>query len=307
MEGRQTAVSVQRNSTTRPPMPLTRCNAEPITTRTTTGIPTTCASPTTRRIAPLATCSVCDAAGSDYHPRPPPLLAPMKTKITLPHRRFVRAAGLLLPGVALALCCGTVALAQIAPGPLSRAHQQLEGVTKCASCHEFGATTRGFKCLECHAEIRRRVDARTGFHGRNFRSAEGESDCRRCHKEHKGQATPLISLDRQLWPASMRGNRARNVTSQREFPLPSAPRSSSKIRTGLSSAFAATALLVTRINIKANWAPIASAVTPRMASSRPPASIIPPPTSRSPDCTRRNPARNAMDPSPVRRMPNSKD
>src|SRR5215471_5406887 len=64
-----------------------------------------------------------------------------------------------LAGIAIALWCCTLAEAQISPGPLSRAHQQLEGVTKCASCHDFGAGSRGFRCLECHAEIRRRVDA----------------------------------------------------------------------------------------------------------------------------------------------------
>jgi hypothetical protein len=98
---------------------------------------------------------------------------------------------------ALALWCCTLAQAQIAPGPLSRAHQHLEGVTKCASCHEFGGATRSFKCLECHAEIKRRVDAKIGFHGRNYKGTTGETDCHRCHQEHKGLATPLIKLDRQ--------------------------------------------------------------------------------------------------------------
>jgi hypothetical protein len=99
--------------------------------------------------------------------------------------------------LALVLWCCTVSQAQIAPGPLSRAHQQLDGLTKCGSCHAFGAAARGFKCLECHAEIRRRVEAKTGFHANNYKSLTSEADCRRCHKEHKGLATPLISLDRQ--------------------------------------------------------------------------------------------------------------
>jgi hypothetical protein len=102
-----------------------------------------------------------------------------------------------LLGVALALWCCALAQAQIAPGPLSRAHKQLEGLTKCMSCHEFGTATRGFKCLECHAEIRRRVEAKTGFHALAYKSAAGETDCRRCHQEHKGLTTPLIRLDRQ--------------------------------------------------------------------------------------------------------------
>jgi hypothetical protein len=102
-------------------------------------------------------------------------------------------------GVPLVLWCGAVAQAQVAPGPLSSAHKQLEGIIKCGSCHEFGATASKFKCLECHVEIKRRVETRAGFHGRNYKGLPGETDCQRCHQEHKGQATPLIHLDRQTF------------------------------------------------------------------------------------------------------------
>ena len=98
---------------------------------------------------------------------------------------------------ALTLWCGAGAFAQVAPGPLSRAHQQLDSITRCGSCHEVGRGTSGFKCLECHLEIRRRVQAGAGFHGRNYKNLAGETDCRRCHAEHKGKDVPLIRLDRQ--------------------------------------------------------------------------------------------------------------
>src|SRR5438067_335633 len=99
--------------------------------------------------------------------------------------------------ITVALFAVAMAHAQIAPGPLSHAHEQLEGLTKCGSCHAFGAASSNFKCLECHAEIKHRVEAKTGFHGRNYNALPGETDCRRCHQEHKGQTTPLIHLDRQ--------------------------------------------------------------------------------------------------------------
>jgi hypothetical protein len=86
-------------------------------------------------------------------------------------------------------------MAQISPGPLSKAHQQLEGVTKCASCHEFGAGARGFKCVDCHGEIKRRADARTGLHARVIRTNnDGQKECARCHVEHQGDRVPLIRL-----------------------------------------------------------------------------------------------------------------
>ncbi len=90
--------------------------------------------------------------------------------------------------------CG-VAQAQIAPGPVSRAHADLDGVTKCTSCHDFGA--RRLKCLECHAEIRQRVEAGKGYHSRAYKNSPGETDCARCHAEHKGPKFKLITLERK--------------------------------------------------------------------------------------------------------------
>lgn len=93
----------------------------------------------------------------------------------------------------------SLAFAQISPGALSRAHQQLEGVAKCASCHDFGAGARRFKCLECHTEIQRRLQAQTGFHSRAYKSSSDEIDCVRCHLEHNGQNFALTRLDRKTF------------------------------------------------------------------------------------------------------------
>jgi hypothetical protein len=120
----------------------------------------------------------------------------MKEKVALLHSRLSHIARRPVYRAALALTCATLALAQVAPGPLSSAHQQLDGVTKCSSCHNFGAVARGFKCLECHTEIRRRVDAKTGLHGRSYKASADEIDCHGCHKEHNGRASSLIALDR---------------------------------------------------------------------------------------------------------------
>jgi hypothetical protein len=89
------------------------------------------------------------------------------------------------------------ALAQISPGPLTKSHQNLEGMTKCSSCHDFGAGSRGFRCLECHQEIKQRLDTHSGFHSRAFKASTGEADCARCHAEHNGRTFQLIRQDRQ--------------------------------------------------------------------------------------------------------------
>ena len=86
--------------------------------------------------------------------------------------------------------------AQISPGPLSRAHHDLEGPTKCASCHTFGLGERGLKCLDCHTEIRKRIEAKRGYHARAFNASRGSMDCARCHLEHNGQQFQITKLDK---------------------------------------------------------------------------------------------------------------
>jgi len=108
-------------------------------------------------------------------------------------------ARILLGSIALVLSCSTTVSAQISPGPLSKAHQQLEGVTNCVTCHNFRAGARALKCLDCHAEIKRRINEHTGFHAHAYKPSPDQTDCARCHAEHNGQKFPLIRLERQTF------------------------------------------------------------------------------------------------------------
>jgi hypothetical protein len=82
--------------------------------------------------------------------------------------------------------------AQISPGPLSKAHESLDGSTQCRSCHEFGTSTPTFKCLECHKEIAGRLTANKGYHAQlGMRNPNGR-DCVRCHLEHNGEDFSLV-------------------------------------------------------------------------------------------------------------------
>ncbi|MDZ7291447.1 MAG: cytochrome C [candidate division KSB1 bacterium] len=90
-----------------------------------------------------------------------------------------------------------VASAQISPGPLARPHRQLEGLTKCLSCHEVGKQTSNTKCLNCHVAIAGRLQARRGFHPTvTSVSASGSvkktKPCASCHSEHNGRDFDLI-------------------------------------------------------------------------------------------------------------------
>jgi hypothetical protein len=107
----------------------------------------------------------------------------------------MRALQLILAAVAAAALAGT-AWAQISPGPLTAAHQSLEGAAKCNSCHVFGLGQRALKCLDCHTEIARRVTANLGFHAQAYKASETQLDCARCHAEHNGRRFQITKLDR---------------------------------------------------------------------------------------------------------------
>jgi len=85
---------------------------------------------------------------------------------------------------------------QISPGPLSKAHSSLSGVTHCLDCHKIGQAAPEFKCMGCHDDIRQRAVARRGFHGAVFRQNElTDRVCVACHAEHNGENFSLIIWD----------------------------------------------------------------------------------------------------------------
>jgi thioredoxin reductase/ferredoxin len=80
--------------------------------------------------------------------------------------------------------------AQVSPGPLSRAHADLDATTQCFKCHARGGGMDA-RCLDCHTEIAARRRAAAGIHGREAR----DQDCARCHPEHAGRDFALIQWD----------------------------------------------------------------------------------------------------------------
>lgn len=92
------------------------------------------------------------------------------------------------------------AAAQISPGDLSSSHTQLEGMSNCTQCHTLGKTISSERCLACHTEIRSRLDARTGLHGRNK-----YEQCIDCHKEHHGRDFSMRKIDTKSFDHSLTG------------------------------------------------------------------------------------------------------
>src|SRR5947209_1852310 len=95
---------------------------------------------------------------------------------------------------------GCVAIALLAdllsPGPLAKAHAELEGVSSCTKCHVKGGQVSEQRCLDCHAELKERVAKKTGFHGR---IPPKELSCSECHHEHQGRDFELID-----WPGGQK-------------------------------------------------------------------------------------------------------
>ncbi len=91
------------------------------------------------------------------------------------------------------------AAAQISPGPLSRAHQSINGVTDCVSCHEVSAGKPIFKCLACHNEIASRIGARRGLHATYDIKPGSSRECLNCHSEHNGEDFILAKWDLKVF------------------------------------------------------------------------------------------------------------
>ena len=92
-------------------------------------------------------------------------------------------------GIFVVALAGTAA-AQFSPGPLSRAHAGIDGVTNCFKCHEPRKTTTAERCLVCHEALAARITAGTGLHG--HMGAATRARCGACHAEHGGRAAPLV-------------------------------------------------------------------------------------------------------------------
>ena len=79
----------------------------------------------------------------------------------------------------------------LSPGRLARAHEAIEGLRNCTSCHQLG--TPGIsaeRCLECHQPVRERLANDTGYHATVTPDA-----CAECHQDHLGVDFDLVRLD----------------------------------------------------------------------------------------------------------------
>ncbi len=101
--------------------------------------------------------------------------------------RALTAALSAAAGLALA---AVPAGAQLSPGPLAAAHQELDGAISCFKCHSrAGAGSMDERCLACHVEVAWTIEARRGLHGH---APESAPDCAHCHPDHAGRDLDLV-------------------------------------------------------------------------------------------------------------------
>jgi len=82
------------------------------------------------------------------------------------------------------------AQAQISPGELAKPHAALEGIRNCTQCHTLGGGPDSQKCLQCHLEIKQRIDLKKGYHF--FVTKQKKEACFMCHSEHNGREFEII-------------------------------------------------------------------------------------------------------------------
>jgi len=85
------------------------------------------------------------------------------------------------------------------PGPLSAAHKKLDIKGECKACHAKGKRLDNSKCLDCHKEIRAKIQEKSGFHARV------STECTLCHSEHHGRSYNLKQLDAKTFDHAMTG------------------------------------------------------------------------------------------------------
>ncbi len=70
------------------------------------------------------------------------------------------------------------------PGPLAAQHAKLDG--DCIKCHTAGGGVTDRLCLDCHKQLRARIEQDKGYH------AKREKKCFACHPDHQGRQFDMI-------------------------------------------------------------------------------------------------------------------
>lgn len=102
----------------------------------------------------------------------------------------------------ITLLMASLASAQLSPGDLVKAHAHLEGIRNCTQCHNLMDKVSEDKCLDCHKELKQRIDQNQGFHV--SREVKTQS-CISCHSDHHGRNFDIVHLDQKKFDHNLTG------------------------------------------------------------------------------------------------------
>ena len=98
--------------------------------------------------------------------------------------------------------------AQLSPGDLSEPHSHLKGLSNCTKCHTLGEKVSNEKCLDCHKEIKIRLDEDRGYHASIDVKGKG---CVECHSDHHGNNFQMIRFDTDHFNHALSGYNLRGA------------------------------------------------------------------------------------------------
>ena len=101
--------------------------------------------------------------------------------------------------------------AQISPGELAEVHAHLEGISNCTKCHTLGEKVSDEKCLDCHTEIKVRVENNRGYHA--SKQVKGHT-CVKCHNDHHGRNFQIIRFEKDTFNHHLTGYQLRGAHAQ---------------------------------------------------------------------------------------------
>lgn len=103
------------------------------------------------------------------------------------HKTVIQSAILFLCLFVSSKCFADINF--ISPGPLAKAHTAFDQSSGCPKCHGSGKGVSVELCLDCHKEIKTRVDQKRGYHGK---MTDLTSQCSKCHPDHAGKDFEMI-------------------------------------------------------------------------------------------------------------------
>jgi len=120
--------------------------------------------------------------------------------------------------VVLCLCtlivsAGSVCIAQISPGKLAAVHAHLEGISNCTQCHTLGDKVTNAKCLDCHVELKSRIEQKKGYHASS--EIRGKN-CVECHNDHHGLTFQILRFDKEKFNHDLTGFKLTGAHAKKE-------------------------------------------------------------------------------------------